>query len=43
MHVFEPEGARLATVTASTDARDLSGAFVQRLDRPDRAEGGKIA
>jgi multiple sugar transport system ATP-binding protein len=43
MHVFEPEGARLATVTASTEARDLSGAFVQRLDRPDRAEGGKIA
>jgi multiple sugar transport system ATP-binding protein len=43
MHVFEPEGPRLATVTASTDARDLSGAFVQRLDRPDRAEGGKTA
>jgi TOBE domain len=43
MHVFEPDGARLATVPASTDARDLSGAFVQRLDRADRAEGGKTA
>ena len=27
MHVFDQAGARLATVTASTDAHDLSGAF----------------
>ncbi len=34
MHVFEPGGARIATVTASTE---------QRLDRTDRAVGGEAA
>ena len=36
MHVFDPAGARLATVTASTDA-------AQRLDRADWAERGEAA
>jgi multiple sugar transport system ATP-binding protein len=34
MHVFDPSGARLATVTASTE---------QRLDRADRAQRGQAA
>jgi multiple sugar transport system ATP-binding protein len=36
MHVFAPEGARIATVTASTAA--TSGGADQRLDGADRAE-----
>jgi multiple sugar transport system ATP-binding protein len=48
MHVFEPEGgARLATVTASTDAGELppaiSGLSSERLDGADRAAGGEAA
>jgi multiple sugar transport system ATP-binding protein len=41
MHVFEPEGARIATVTASTV--EVSGRSLERLDRADRAEGGQAA
>jgi multiple sugar transport system ATP-binding protein len=40
LHVFEPEGARVATVTASTVS---SGGSVQRLDGADWAEGGEVA
>jgi multiple sugar transport system ATP-binding protein len=47
MHVFEPGGARLATVTASTDAGELppavSGLSSERLDGADRAAGGEAA
>jgi multiple sugar transport system ATP-binding protein len=47
LHVFEPGGARVATVTASTVSSaptvDLSGGSVQRLDGADWAEGGKAA
>jgi multiple sugar transport system ATP-binding protein len=50
LHVFEPGGARVATVTASTGAAvsssptaDVSRGSVQRLDRTDWAEGGEAA
>jgi multiple sugar transport system ATP-binding protein len=41
MHVFEPDGARIATVTASTDvasALAVSGGPVERLEGADRAD-----
>jgi hypothetical protein len=43
MHVFEPGGARIATVTASTDVASSSGRSVESLDGSDRAERGETA